>query len=378
MAEISPSPKTEARSPPVWLAAGGTGGHIYPALEVGRALREAAPELPIRYFCGNRPGELRIYRDAGIEPTILPLSGRRPGIVNQLEFARRLIQAWWQCRALAARERPRLAMGFGGYASAPVLWAAGSRGATTMIQEQNAFPGLANRLLARRAIRVYAGLPIPDSIFSPEKTKVTGNPVRQDIREPADPLAARHHWEIPPGGRVILAFGGSLGAKGLNTLVAKVLESAVGRRWYWIWATGPDHFESLKAALDREPGLLERVHLSAYLSEMNRAYAAADLVLCRAGALTLAELAVSGKPSILVPLPTSAADHQRANARQFEKEGAACLIEQDDPEAEQKIVTWLEQFEGDCDRLNALGEAARRLGHPDAAREIVSDILRFL
>jgi UDP-N-acetylglucosamine--N-acetylmuramyl-(pentapeptide) pyrophosphoryl-undecaprenol N-acetylglucosamine transferase len=360
------------------LAAGGTGGHIYPALEVGRALREAAPGLPLRYFCGDRPGELAIYRENGIEPVILPLSGRSPGLANQFRFSRRLLQSWRTCRSLAARERPRVAIGFGGYASAPVLWAARSRGAATMIQEQNAFPGLANRLLGRRAVRIFAGMPLEGSSLNADKTRVTGNPVRRDILEPPEKAEALRHWGIPAGAKVVLAFGGSLGATGLNTLVGKALESESARRWHWIWATGPSHLESVRAKLNDAPGLMDQIHLCPYVSEMNRAYAAADLVICRAGALTLAELAVSARPSILIPLPTSAAGHQRANAQRFESAGAARVVEQDDPAADQKIVTWLEQFEADCDKLNMLGEAARRLGHPDAARDIVSDILRFL
>lgn len=377
-AEPSPTRETEARAAEVWLAAGGTGGHIYPALEVGRALREAAPRLSVRYFCGARPGELAIYHDQGLDPVVLPMTGRRPGLPNQLRFARELFAAWRQCRALARRHRPRVAVGFGGYPSAPALWAARSAGAATMIQEQNAFPGLANRLLARRAARIFAGLPVEHPALITDKTQVTGNPVRRELLEPPDRDEARRDFGIPPEARVALCFGGSLGAVGLNRLILKVLESESARRWQWLWSTGPDHYESVKRQLEKAQGGADGVHLQPYLSEMNRAYAAADLVICRAGALTLAEIAALGKPSILVPLPTSASDHQRANARRFEAEGAAVLVEQNDPEAGQKIVTCLEQFESVCDKLGALGEAARRLGHPDAAREIVSNILRFL
>lgn len=376
--EPSPPRHTDGPTGEIWLAAGGTGGHIYPALEVGRALGEAAPGLSIRYFCGARPGELAIYQDRGLDPVVLPLSGRRSGPANQLTFVRELFAAWRRCRAVARRHRPRVAIGFGGYPSAPALWAARSAGAVTMIQEQNAFPGLANRLLARRAARVYAGLPVAHPAFSPHKTMVTGNPVRRELLQAIDRAAARRHFGIPGEAPLVLVFGGSLGAVGLNALILKALESEQARRWHWLWSTGADHFESVQQKLERIDGARDRVELRPYLAEMNRAYAAADLVICRAGALTLAELATLGKPSILVPLPTSASDHQRANARRFEAEGAAVLVEQGDPEAAQKIVTCLEQFESVCDKLGTLGEAARRLGHPDAAREIVSDILGFL
>lgn len=374
----SPTPPDNGPAGEVWFAAGGTGGHIYPALEVGRALGRAAPGLTIRFLCGARPGELKIYHDHGIDPVVLPMTGRRPGVRNQLRFLKELFAAGRQCRRMAQDQRPRLAVGFGGYPSAPALWAARLAGAVTLIQEQNAFPGLANRLLARRAARIYAGLPIRHPAFGPEKTTVTGNPVRRELLETGDRSEARRHFGIAEDTRLVLAFGGSLGAAGLNTLILQALESHSARRWRWLWSTGPDHLETVKRRLAEIEGGTEQVEARPYLGEMNLAYAAADLVVCRAGALTLAELAALGKPSILVPLPTSASDHQRANARRFESEGAAVLVEQGDAAAGQKIVTCLEQFESDCDKLEALGEAARRLGHPDAAREIVIDILRFL
>lgn len=362
----------------IWLAAGGTGGHIYPALEVRRALAEAAPGLSISCFCGNRPGELAIYRNHGIEPTILPLSGRRRGALEQFRFGLQFLSAARQCRSAAALERPRAAVGFGGYPSVPVLWAARRAGAVTMIQEQNALPGLANRLLARGAARIFAGLPVTEGGFPPDKLRVTGNPVRAELLRRVDPAEARRQLGLPAEGRVVLCFGGSLGARGLNELILKALESKAARRWHWLWAAGPDHFEQLERERGTRPGLAESVTLVPYLTEMAEAYAVADVVICRAGAITLAELAALGKPSILVPLPTSAKDHQRANARRFQDEGAGVLVEEKDAEAGQKIVTCLEQFERDCDKLTALGEAARRLGHPGAAREIVGEILRLL
>jgi UDP-N-acetylglucosamine--N-acetylmuramyl-(pentapeptide) pyrophosphoryl-undecaprenol N-acetylglucosamine transferase len=246
-----------------------------------------------------------------------------------------------------------------------------------MIQEQNAAPGLANRLLARGATRIYAGMPVADGVFPADKTKVTGNPVRESLLRYSDPKSARRHFGLQEGTPTVLCFGGSLGARGLNRLIGRALASGRARSWQWIWSTGPDHFEAMRASLEGipEPG---RVRVVDYLEEMDLAYAAADLVICRAGALTLAELAVLGKASILVPLPTSAGDHQRANARRFEDRGAARIVEESDPMAGEKIVTCLEQFERDCDNLKALGDAARLGSHPNAAREISGDVLRFL
>lgn len=361
----------------IWLAAGGTGGHIYPALEVGRELRKARPGIAVTWLCGNRPGELSIYRHHGIDPIVLPLSGRRPGLANQARFAVQLVAALRRCRALARERRPRIAVGFGGYASAPALWAARSVGARTMIQEQNARPGLANRLLARKTSRIYAGMPIAPGHFPAGKTLHTGNPVRAALVHPPGAVAARRHFGLGDDLPVVLCFGGSLGARGLNRLVLQALNSPISRRWQWLWSTGPDHFDRVRTELARVPAPA-RVLAVPYLAEMDLAYAAADLVLCRAGALTLAELAVLGKPSILVPLPRSAGDHQWTNARRFEERGAAILVEESDSAAAQKIVTCLEQFESDCDKLRALGEAARQGAHPDAAREIAKDLLRFL
>lgn len=373
----APNPTAEAPPREIWLAAGGTGGHIYPALEVGRVLRDSGRGLVITFLCGNRPGEIAIYQSHGIEPMVLPLSGRRPGAMNQLRFARQLLAALRECRALASRRSPRIAVGFGGYASAPALWAARAAGALTMIQEQNAWPGLANRLLARRATRIYAGMPFPENSFPAEKTRVTGNPVRASLLDPPAPSMARRHFALREDLPTVLCFGGSLGARGLNRLALQALASPVARRWQWIWSTGPDHYDAVRKELGGMP-LGDHIRVAPYLAEMDLAYAAADLVVCRAGAITLAELAVLGKASILVPLPTSAGDHQRVNARRFEERGAARVIEESDVAAAEKIVTCLEQFERDCDKLRALGEAARQGSHPNAAREIADDLLGFL
>jgi UDP-N-acetylglucosamine--N-acetylmuramyl-(pentapeptide) pyrophosphoryl-undecaprenol N-acetylglucosamine transferase len=371
-----PAPDSSAQPPAsvVWLAAGGTGGHIYPALAVGRELAEAAPQLVQVYFCGNRPGELAIYRSHGIEPVALPLSGRRPGLPGLLRFVPEMLRALRRTRHAARKRAPRLAIGFGGYPSAPVLWAARSAGAVTLIQEQNALPGLANRLLGRSAARVFAGLPVEAASFPPGKTVVTGNPVRAELLAPLAADEARRTLGVADSRPVALVFGGSLGARGVNRLILKALSHPAAAGWQWIWATGPDHFDAIRRETAHRDGLT----LAPYLDDMRTAYAAADLVICRAGALTLAELAALGKPSILVPLPTAAKDHQRANARQFEAAGAAFVVEEADEQAAQKIMTCMEQFAADCDKLTQLGNAARRLGRPDAAREIVNEILRYL
>jgi UDP-N-acetylglucosamine--N-acetylmuramyl-(pentapeptide) pyrophosphoryl-undecaprenol N-acetylglucosamine transferase len=360
--------------PVVWLAAGGTGGHIYPAIEIGGALLRAAPGMSPVYFCGNRPSELAIYRAHGIDPVVLPLSGRRPGIRGFWRFCLEMLRALIRARAESRAAPPGVAVGFGGYPSAPALWAARSAGAAIFIQEQNALPGRANRLLSRFAHRIFAGLPFQEGALPPHKTSVTGNPIRADLLVAMDTAEARRAFGLPESGPTVLCFGGSLGARGLNGLILKALATPASRAWHWIWATGPDHFDAIR----RETASREGLILRPYLDEMRAAYAAADLVVCRAGALTLAELAALGKPSILVPLPTAAKDHQRINAQGFESAGAAVVIDETDPAAEQKFVTWLEQFAADCDKLGQLGTAARGLGRPEAAHEIVSEILRFL
>lgn len=385
------------------LAAGGTGGHIYPALALGEALRAAEPTVALKYFCGSRAGELGIYRSAlgeqgereGIELVALPMTGRRRGVANTIQFAREFVSAYRMAGREVRAFGPDLAVGFGNYVSVPVLWHARRRGAKTAVQEQNSLPGAANRWLARGADLVFTGMPVAAGVFPAGRVIEAGNPVRAGLLRPVDPGEAREALGLPREGRVCLCFGGSLGAAGVNRIIqqmiplaaAKSLDSAgeichppdaAGETWRFIWAAGRDHHPAAEKWLLERPELRDRVRLFPYIDFMEKAYAAADLVLSRAGALTLAELAALGKASILIPLPHAAGDHQRGNARTMAQAGAAEAIEEADPEAAKKIAEMLNLFARNGDKLHTMSASARRMGKPEAAMKMAESILAML
>lgn len=366
----------------VLLAAGGTGGHIYPALALADALREASPGCEILFVCGDRPGELAIYRGRGIEPRALPLSGRRRGVANTIRFAREFGASMLLARRIAREFRPRVAVGFGNYLSAPALWAARRAGARLAIHEQNAHPGVANRWLARACDLVLTGAPVPAGRFPAERTRLVGNPVRRDLLVPAgadERAAARRAFGLPESGPALLCFGGSLGAAGVNRMLSRALPEFAAARpeWSFVWASGPTQFEALRPeaeALAAGP-LAGRLAFLPYLNDMRAAYLACDLAVTRAGALTLAELTALGKPAVLVPLPTSAGDHQRANARGLAEAGAAAVVEETAPDATARLVRALVELADDPGRLAVMAESARALGRPDAAERMAEAVL---
>ncbi len=379
----------------ILLAAGGTGGHIYPALALGQALRERDPRIQIHYFCGNRPNEIEIYQSRDIQPVILPLSGRSGGWTGQLRFLREMAKSYRLARRHVRQLQPDLAIGFGNYLSVPVLIAARQFGARTVIQEQNAFPGQANKFLARTASLILTGVPVREGIFSPALTLSTGNPVRDELVVKIDPEEAKKNLGLPAGEKICLCFGGSLGAQGVNQLLQDALSRlsqkpldfqgdmcnslpSAGNIRHFLWATGRAHFAAIGEWLNQNPDVSRRVTLKPYIDRMDWAYAAADVVVARAGALTLAEITALGKPAILIPLPHSAGDHQRGNAEALARAGAAVVIEEKSPDAAQKLSETIQKLGGNDDIMKRMGQAALRLGKPGATRDMVEAILRLL
>ena len=278
------------------------------------------------------------------------------------------VSAVLQSAALIRRERPDVVVGTGGYVSAPVLLAAQLMGRKTLIQEQNAFPGLTTRLLARRATELHLSFEESRRFFSRSRgVFVTGNPAR--AFDPEEPGAARRRFGLDPSRPTLLVFGGSRGARSINNAVLGFVQQLSGKV-NLIWQTGSLDFPRIDQAVRPSDSLW----VGPYIEEMGAAYAAADLVVCRAGASSLAELTNLGKPSILVPYPYAAADHQRHNALALVRVGAAVMIEDDRfgaPEVFRSVMETLEKGEA----LERMGEASRRQGHPAAASELAARII---
>jgi UDP-N-acetylglucosamine--N-acetylmuramyl-(pentapeptide) pyrophosphoryl-undecaprenol N-acetylglucosamine transferase len=355
----------------ILLAGGGTGGHLMPALALAQALVEARADVE----------PVLVGAERGIEAQVLP---RYPFRYQLLPIEPIYRRTWWKnlrWPLIAGRvwrsvgrvldvERPAVVVGTGGYAAGPVVWRAQRAGIATALVEENAFPGLTTRWLARRARQVHLGFPEARARLTagPHTAVFTlGNPVRPP--QPGDRGAALATLGLEPSRPTLLVFGGSQGARAINYAVAGALERRLLDAINVLWGTGAAHADAL--ARYAVPG---RVLVRGFFDPMTPAYRAADLVVARAGAMTVAELCAWGKPSILVPLPTAAADHQSGNAQALAAAGAAIHL------AEDRLTpyTLAEQvlaLVSDGPRLEALGTRALARGHPNAAREIVSRIL---
>ncbi len=345
-----------------------------PALALAQALREARPELE----------PVLVGAERGLEAHVLP---RYPFRHHLLPIEPIYRHAWWRNarwlvvaprvwravgRVLDA-ERPVIVIGTGGYVAGPVVWRARRRGIPTVIQEQNAFPGLTTRWLARRARQVHLGFPEARGrlrVGAGTEVFALGNPIRPP--EPGDRRAALAELQLAPERPTLLIFGGSQGARVINFAVAGALERGLFGAANVLWGTGAAQAATL--ARYAVPG---RVVVRGFLDPMTTAYRAADLVVARAGAMTVAELCAWGKPSILVPLRTAAADHQTYNARALAEAGAAIHLPEQElsPHALGEQVT---RLLADRFRRESLASRARARGHPNAARDVMSRILTLV
>ncbi len=377
--------KTELKTPArVLLAAGGTGGHIYPAVALEAALRAAAPDVQVEFVCGQRPSEWHLYRRLGIEPWVLPLGHKRPGLVERIRFMSQFTAALRAARRRLRQSPVNVAVGFGSYVSVAPLLAAKMSGARIVLHEQNVAAGMANRLLAPLASAVATAVERPIGLWGRRKHKLVGNPVRADLFKPFDRAEARKYFRLGDEGLVCLCMGGSQGALGLNHLLLDLIHRTVGMespaaKWQFLWSTGPAHFEQVTHELELITGRDRHGHgVNPYIEEMGRAYAAADLVIGRAGALTLAELTALGLPAVLVPLPNAGGGHQFDNARRFVEAGGGALIDQRDTNAAERLEEILGRLADSPAELAAMAAASKSLGRPNAAGELASLILEFL
>jgi len=355
----------------ILLAGGGTGGHLMPALALAQAFAEARSDIEPLLVGAERGIEAQVLPHHPFRYRLLPIEPiyRRTWWKN-LRWPLIAGRVWRAVGGLLAVERPAVVVGTGGYAAGPVLWRAQRAGIPTALVEENAFPGLTTRWLARRARQVHLGFPEARARLAVGKhTEVftLGNPVRPP--QPGDRGAALAELGLSPSRPTLLVFGGSQGARAINYAVAGALERRLLDAINVLWGTGAAHAAAL--ARYAVPG---RVVVHGFFDPMTAVYRAADLVVARAGAMTVAELCAWGKPSILIPLPSAAADHQTRNADALAAAGAAIHLAEDRLTpfslAEQVLA-----LVGDGGRLESLAARARARGHPNAAREIVSRIL---
>lgn len=354
------------------IAAGGTGGHLYPAVALAREFLRRDPAIRLLFVGTPRGIEAKVLAHEGLELALIaaqPVMGR--GLVKAAGALVSLPLGTWQSLALLRERRASLVLGVGGYTSPPVLLAAWLLGVPRAILEPNAWPGMANRVLGPVANLVFVTFREAAGHFSPAKVRVTGMPVRRDFLE-----GARHETRGEGGCKTLLVFGGSQGARALNDAMLGALPkwAALRGRVAIVHQTGEADHGRVKAAYEAASVAAEVVP---FLFEMPQALRAADLVVSRAGAMTLAELAVCGKPAILVPLPQAIHQHQARNARVMAEAGGAVVLPQQEltgVRLAQEVTTLLR----DPERLRVMGERSRALGRIDAADVIVQECLGLI
>jgi len=355
------------------LSGGGTGGHIYPAIAIANELKARHPQARFLFVGAKDRMEMQKVPKAGYEIEGLWISGiQRNLTAKNLAFPFKLIHSLARARKIVKSFQPDVVIGTGGYASAPLLRVASGKNIPCLIQEQNSFAGIANKWLAKKAKTICVAYTGMEKFFPKEKIVLTGNPVRQDIEDiAAKRETAFKHFNLKSDLKTLLVLGGSLGARTINQLIEKSLLLFEGKNIQVIWQTGTYYYETYKKYDGNEA-----VQVHDFLYQMDLAYAAADVVISRAGALSVSELCMVGKPVIFIPSPNVAEDHQKKNALAVARENAAILIEEKDLDA--FFETRFNELMDSDELQKQLSENILKLAKPNATKAIADEIDKLL
>lgn len=355
------------------VSGGGTGGHIFPALSIANAVKAKCPEAEILFVGAENRMEMQRVPAAGYDIIGLPVSGfDRKNLLKNIAVLWRLMKSRRKARRIIRDFRPHVAVGVGGYASGPTLKEAGAMGIPTLLQEQNSYAGVTNKLLAKQAERICVAYEGMERFFPKEKIILTGNPVRQNL---LDAKVTREEaakvFGLDPKKRTVLLVGGSLGARTLNESMLGAWDALKESDVQFIWQTGKYYYEDIKAQLKGRE--LENVHVCDFISSMDAAYAVADLVISRAGAGSISEFCLLGKAVILVPSPNVSEDHQTKNALALVNKEAALYVK--DAEAATALIPLALATVGDEAQLAALSKNILTLAFHNSAEVIADEVI---
>ena len=355
------------------ISGGGTGGHIFPAVSIANALKEADPEAQILFVGALGRMEMQRVPEAGYKIVGLPIRGfDRKHLLRNISVLYDLCRSLRQARRIVRDFAPDVAVGVGGYASGAAMKVAARMGIPVLLQEQNGFAGVTNKLLKNDASVICVAYEGMEKFFPKEKIILTGNPVRQNLLRASDPPADSGN-EQGNKTKTLLIIGGSLGARTINEAIAAHLSQLRDAGIRVIWQTGKIYFDKCKAAA--EPYAGEWLQCTDFLTDMPSAYANADLVISRAGASSISEICLLGTPAILVPSPNVAEDHQTHNAMALVRKDAAVLVK--DADASASLVSTALELIRDTERLNTLHTNVLTLAQPDSARRIAEQVIRL-
>ncbi|MCD7976862.1 MAG: undecaprenyldiphospho-muramoylpentapeptide beta-N-acetylglucosaminyltransferase [Tannerellaceae bacterium] len=360
------------------ISGGGTGGHIFPAISIANTIKKRFPDAEILFVGAEDRMEMERVPAAGYRIVGLPVSGfDRAHLTRNVKVLVKLAKSLRLARKTIREFKPDIAVGVGGYASGPTLWMASSLGVPTLIQEQNSYAGVTNKLLAKRATKICVAYQDMDRFFPADRIVLAGNPVRMDLEEAvAKKEDALAFFGFTPGKKTILIVGGSLGARTINQSIEKGLETLLDEDLQLIWQAGKYYYPEARKYMETYQGKADAVWYSDFISRMDYAYAAADLVISRAGASSISELCILAKPVILVPSPNVSEDHQTKNALALVHKDAAVLVR--DPEAVDQLVPKAVELVKDDPKLAALSKNIATLAFRQSAEHIVDEIVKII
>jgi UDP-N-acetylglucosamine--N-acetylmuramyl-(pentapeptide) pyrophosphoryl-undecaprenol N-acetylglucosamine transferase len=356
----------------VIISGGGTGGHIYPAVAIANAIKARFPDAEILFVGAKGRMEMQKVPAAGYKIEGLWISGiQRKLSLDNLAFPLKVVASYFKARKIVKTFKPDIAIGVGGYASWPLLQAANSIGVSTLIQEQNSYAGVANKALSKKVQAICVAYERMERFFPAQKIVYTGNPVRKDIVDYKKFASGAHEFfGLKSGIPTLFVMGGSLGARTINLSIERNLETLKAAGIQVLWQTGKFYYESLKQYNS------ETIKVTDFIADMNRAYAMADVIVSRAGALSISELSIVGKPCILVPSPNVAEDHQTKNARALSDKQAAWMIR--DVDAPTDLVAKALTLMNDSDTKTVLSKNILTFAKPDATERIADKVIEII
>lgn len=354
------------------LSGGGTGGHIYPAIAIANELKLQFPDAEFLFVGAKDKMEMQKVPQAGYEIKGLWIAGlQRKLTLQNLMFPLKLASSLLESKRIIKKFKPNVVIGTGGFASGPLLQAAGSAGIPTVVQEQNSYPGITNKLLSKKANAICVAYQNLERFFPKEKIVLTGNPVRQDlidIESKRDEAIA--FYGLDPNKKTLLVLGGSLGARRINQLIEKELQNFLSQDVQVIWQCGKLYFEEYKKY--NQPN----VKVVDFIERMDFVYAASDVIISRAGASSVSELCIVGKPVIFIPSPNVAEDHQTKNAQAIVDAKGAILLKESELDSQFSIV--FEALLKDHGKQKQLSDNIKKLAKPKATQDIVAEIVKLI
>ena len=362
-----------SRKTKIIISGGGTGGHIFPAIAIADCLKKRFPQADILFIGAKNRMEMDRVPKAGYPIEGLWISGfKRELSIDNLSFPFKLLSSMINARRIIKRFKPDVVIGVGGFASGPTMKTASSLNIPIVIQEQNSFPGVTNKLVAKKAEKICVAYNDMDRWFPKEKIVLTGNPLRNNIK-PLDDQKEEclKFFDLNPDKKTILLVGGSQGALGINRGISAMLDAFKDNDCQMIWQTGTHYYDKAIEEV-KNNGLQDRIKCTVFIDRMDMAYAAADVVISRAGAMSISELSLLRKAVVFVPLPTAAEDHQTKNAMSLVKENAALMVKNSETETEllPTVFSLLENEE----KQNEMKDNIAKFAKPNAAEDIVDQI----